>query len=123
MEKINLKKLCEELNIDPTKFLQKNAPAKKQSFLDLKNPSEKVQLAAVKEDGCAIQYIKNPSEEVQLAAVNKHGYAIQYIENPSEAVQLAAVNQDGWAIQYIENPSEEVQLAAVKKRWYCNLLY
>jgi hypothetical protein len=40
-------------------------------------------------------------KEVQLAAVKNDGRAIQYIENPSEAVQLAAIKQDGLAIQYI----------------------
>ena len=38
---------------------------------DIKNPSEKVQLAAVGQDWHAIKYIKNPSKEVQLAAVER----------------------------------------------------
>ena len=81
----------------------------------IKNPTEEVQLAAVKQDGTAIEYIKNPSEEVQLAAVNNDGWAIYYIKNPSEDVQLDAVKQNGYAIQFIKNPSEEVQLAAIKQ--------
>jgi hypothetical protein len=84
----------------------------------IKNPSEEVQLAAVKQNGYAIQYIQNPSEKSQLTAVNDYGNAIQFIKNPSEEVQLAAVKQDGYAIQYIKNPSEEVQLAAVKQDGY-----
>jgi len=52
---------------------------------------------------------KNPSEAVQMAAVKKNGYAIEYIKNPSEAVQLAAVKQNGYAIQFIKNPSEAVE--------------
>ena len=42
-------------------------------------------------------------EQVQLAAVNQDGHAIQYIENPSEQVQLAAVNKNSNAIKYIIN--------------------
>ena len=87
----------------------------------IENPSEKVQLAAVTEDGLAIEYITRkgitPSEKVQLVAVTQNGWAIQGIENPSEAVKLAAVKQNGWngnAIQHIKNPSEELQLAAVR---------
>jgi len=38
-------------------------------FLEEKYKTEKEKLAAVKENGNAIAYIKNPSEEVQLAAV------------------------------------------------------
>src|SRR5574344_1845703 len=59
-----------------------------------------------------LKFIKNPSEEVQLEAVKQNGLAIQYIVNPSEEVQLEAVKQNGLAIQYIDNPSEEAQLLA-----------
>jgi hypothetical protein len=79
------------------------------------NAPERVQLAAVKQNGNAIQYIENPSEAVQLEAVKQFGYAIQFIDNPSEDVQLAAVKQNGNAILHIENPSENLQLAAVKQ--------
>lgn len=81
--------------------------------IDLRQASEEVQLAAVKEDGYNIQYIENPSEEVQLAAVEEDGYSIEYIENPSEEVQLAVVKKHPCAIKYITNPSEAVQLVAV----------
>jgi len=80
-----------------------------------KNPSEAVQIAAVKEYGFDIKYIKNPSEAMQLAAVKEYGFAIQFIKNPSEAVQMAAVQQTGCAIYYIKNPSEAMQLAAVQE--------
>ena len=82
-------------------------------FID--NPSEEVQLAAVKKFGNSIRYIKNPSQTVQLAAVEKWSTSIQYIENPSEKVQLAAVKQYPFSIEYIQNPSEKViQLARSK---------
>jgi len=85
------------------------------------NPSEDLQLAAVKQDGHAIYYIKNPSEDLQLAAVKQDGHAIYYIKNPSEDLQLAAVKQDGHAIRYIIEkgiePSERVQFAAVQENW------
>jgi hypothetical protein len=38
-------------------------------------------------------------EEKQLAAVQQNGMAIQFIEHPSEAVQLADVQQNGNARQ------------------------
>jgi len=88
----------------------------KHLFLPLiKNPSEAMQLAAVNQNGDAIQYIKNPSEDVQLAAVQQDARAIRYIKNPSEAMQLAAVQQDARAICYIKNPSEAMQLSAVQQ--------
>ena len=84
----------------------------------IKNPSEQMQLAAVKQDGWAIRYINSPSEQVQLAAVRQNSWAIRYINSPSEQVQLAAVEHAGQAIQYIDNPSERVQLVATKKDGY-----
>ena len=76
--------------------------------------TEKEKLAAVKEDGFAIQYIKNPSEKVQLAAVKRNRLAIRYIKNPSEEVQLEAVKQDGDALQYIKTNDDEIILTALE---------
>jgi hypothetical protein len=52
-------------------------------------------------------YIKNPSEAVQLAAVKQNGDSIGWIDNPSEAVQLAAIQKDRMAIEYIDNPTDK----------------
>jgi len=99
------------------------------------NPSEKVQLEAVRCDARAIQFvssesiqlkaldespyygaefIKNPSEAVQLYAVNKFGESIEYFPNPSECVQIAAVKDCSDNILYIKNPCEQAQLQAVQ---------
>ena len=51
-------------------------------------------------------------KELQLAAVAQNGGAIQFITNPDKDVQLAVVTQDGYAIKYITNPDKDVQLAA-----------
>ena len=96
-------------------------------FRYIKNPSERVQIAAVSKYGSAIKYIIRagitPSEAVQIAAVSKYGSAINYIIRagitPSEAVQTASVSEDAYAIKYIIDagitPSETVQLAAVSR--------
>jgi hypothetical protein len=63
--------------------------------LSEENPSEEVQLEAVKQDGFYIQYIRSPSEKIQLAAVKRNPFSIQFIENPSEEMQLEAVKKDG----------------------------
>ena len=98
-------------------FYDKIIPMEYYKFWKLHNktPTEAEQLAAVEQNGWAIQYIKNPSEQVQLAAVEHYGIVLRYIKNPSEQVQLAAVKQDGYAIRYIKNPSEQMQLAAVRQ--------
>ena len=40
-------------------------------------PSEKLQLAAVRNNGCVVRCIKSPSEAVQLAAVRNCGSVIE----------------------------------------------
>jgi hypothetical protein len=82
-------------------------------FID--NPSEEVQLAAVKKLGSSIQYIQNPSERVQLAAVKDNPSSIQYIQNPSEKIQLVAVKQNPYSIYCIKNPTEGVKQLYRKK--------
>jgi len=84
----------------------------------IKNPSEAVQLEAVKEDEGAIEHIKNPSEAIQLEATKRNGSILMYLKNPSEAVKLEAVKNYGYAITYIDNPTEEICLAAVKQNGY-----
>ena len=76
-------------------------------FID--NPSQEVQLAAVKEDPWSVKYIQNPSQTVQLAAVKKNPFSIQYIQNPSEKVQLVAVKNNPFSIKYIKNPTQKVK--------------
>jgi len=59
-------------------------------FEHIKNPTEAVQLAAVKIDAQLIRHIKNPSEAVQLKAVRGHLYAIRYIKTPTKTVKIEA---------------------------------
>ena len=58
--------------------------------------------------GELIQFIDNPSEEVQLAAVKENGLSIKYIQNPTEKVQLIVVKEIPYLIRYIKNPTEKV---------------
>ena len=79
----------------------------------IKNPSEAVQVTAVSRWPPLIHRIKNPSEKVQLAAITENPHTIEHIKNPTDKVQLAAVTQYGIAIKHIKNPDEKIQLAAV----------
>lgn len=102
------------MNFNITELLKKNPS----NIMLINNPSEAVQLEAVKKDGWVIRYIKNPSERVQLASVSQDHGGLDFIIHkgiiPSELVQLAAVRQNGAEIRWIKNPSEAVQLEAVK---------
>lgn len=110
----------------------------------IKNPSEKVQLAAIKADVRSInllisnnvaiaeevlltairdygawilELIENPTETFIFKAVQVNAYSICYVKNPSEEVQLASVKAFPWSIVHIPNPSEKVQILALENRW------
>jgi hypothetical protein len=98
------------------------------------NLTEELKIDSVKKDGNLIKYIIHPSENIQLAAVKQNGLAIDYISLcfnkdvyddgwvryvPSEAVQLAAVKQNGLSIICIKNPSDKIKLAAIMQNEYC----
>ena len=52
--------------------------------------------------------IKYPTKKEQLEAVRKNGDSIQYIHSPDKKVQLEAVKQNGKSIQYIHDPDKEI---------------
>jgi len=62
-----------------------------------------------------IDFISNPSEAVQMAAVRKESYAIQFIKYPTEAVQLYCVRDSGALIRHIKEPTGEAVIEAVKQ--------
>jgi archaellum component FlaD/FlaE len=66
----------------------------------------------------SIKNIDNPSEKLQLIAIKQNVNAIKHIDNPTEKVQLAAIKQNGNAIKHIDNPTEKVQLEAIKRNVY-----
>ena len=63
-------------------------------------------LDQVKYNECNIQYIDNPSEELQLIAVRQTGWTIQFIDNPSIAVCLEAVKQNRDSLGLIHHLSD-----------------
>lgn len=93
--------------------------------------SEKVQMAAVRQDGDSISYIvwddnlsAQISDEVKLAAINQHPRSIVYLTTNNiyipEEVQLLAVEKDPNVVEFLLqakiNISEKVQLAVVERR-------
>ena len=62
-------------------------------------------MAAVTKYVSAIRHIQNPTEDVQLAAVKANADAIIYIKNPSEAAQLEAISKEIFNLNYIKEPS------------------
>ena len=69
---------------------------------------------AIEQAGWAIQYVKEPSEALQLLAVRKNYDAIKYIKEPYESVQEEAVRKSYDALKYIASPSPIVERIAIK---------
>jgi len=104
---------------NPTEKVQLLAIKKDPSSIEyIKNPTEEMQLLAVKQNYKAIKYIKDPTEKAQLLVIEKGPSLIKYITNPTEKVQLLAIKENPFSIKYIKNPSEKVQLLAVKTNYY-----
>ena len=72
------------------------------------NPSERIQLAAVRESGTVIRYIKNPTPKVILEAVLNNALAIQFVKDPPQHVQIVAVTDMPGIISMIHNPTNKV---------------
>ncbi len=80
----------------------------------IRNPSEKVQLAAVEKDFYSLEFIKNPTEKVQMSVITRNPTMIELIKNPTEKVQLATIQSNSSLIRLMVNPTEKVQLAAIE---------
>lgn len=84
----------------------------------IKEPTEKVQLAVVKEWPSLFQHIKNPTEKVEREAVRNNVSNIQFIAKPSEELQEEVIERNPYNIRYIKNPSIKAQMEAVNKNAY-----
>lgn len=75
-------------------------------------------LAAVQQDGCALEYVTDQTPELCLAAVPQNGRALCYVTDPTPEICLAAVQQNGCALEYVTDQTPEICLAAVRKNGY-----
>ena len=63
--------------------------------------TEKVCIAAVKDNGNALGYVINQTHEICIAAVNNSGYALGYVINQTPEICMAAVKDYGYALQFV----------------------
>ena len=47
--------------------------------------------------------VKEQTQEICLAAVKQNGYALQYVKEQTPDICLAAVKQDGYALQFVKD--------------------
>jgi len=81
----------------------------------IKEQTPEICLAAVQQTWRALRYVKEQTPEICLAAVQQNGLALQYIKEQTPELCLAAVQQNGLALQYIKEQTPEICLAAVQQ--------
>lgn len=88
---------------------------------NIENPSEELQLAAVKFNPMAIKYIKSPTEKVCFEAVSHNGKALKHITNQTVELCKAAVQNDKKALYYVKKEclTEEFYRCALKSLEVC----
>ena len=72
-------------------------------------------LKAVKQDGCALEYVKEQTTEICLEAVKRDGHALNYVINQTPEICLEAVKEDGYALEHVKDQTPEICLEAVKQ--------
>lgn len=84
---------------------------------NIENPSEEVQLAAVKHNPMAIKFIKSPTEKVCFEAVSHNGKSLEYVKNQTMELCMAALEDDIKAIYYVNEEflTEEFYRYALEK--------
>lgn len=73
--------------------------------IDVNLQTEELCLAAVNQNTNALNYIKNPTEKIYIAAVRKDHSLLDKIPNAKKtsAIYLAALDNDYWAFDWMEN--------------------
>lgn len=104
--------LTESEKVEKTlKLLSKNGL----SLKFIKNPTEEMQLVAVKQNADTIQFINNPIELIQLEAINQHPSSLRlFINFATNVVIVEAIKKDPFVIRYIQNPTIEMQRVAIQ---------
>ncbi|MDX4028393.1 hypothetical protein [Aliarcobacter skirrowii] len=84
------------------------------NFKNVVNPSEELQIRAVKSDYRNLQYINNPSLRVKLNAIKQNAEALTYINNPTEDFLMNAIRVNNQSLKYINNPTEDFLMNAIR---------
>jgi len=94
-----------------------NRKVKLNEIIPVSRRTEQVCLAAVRQNGLALQYIDDEkiTREIYLAAVRQNGLALKYVPEKmrTEQVYLAAVTQNGQALQYIPEEMRTLALCII----------
>jgi hypothetical protein len=75
--------------------------------------TDKIYLAAVKQNGNALEYVAKQTPEICLAAVQQSAYALRFVRIQTDEICLAAVKNEGCILHHVNNKTKEICLAAL----------
>jgi hypothetical protein len=81
----------------------------------VKEQTPEICMAAMKQDGLAVRYIKEQTHELCIAAVEQNGHALKYLKEQTHELCMAAVEQNGYTLQFVKEQTPEICMAAVKQ--------
>lgn len=80
----------------------------------LSNPSDQLQIIAVKRQPDLIFSLKNPSIHVWRTALELEPMYIKYIESPIQELQMLAITKSIKTLEYIKKPTKVIQRYVIK---------
>jgi len=93
----------------------------KDNYKLIEGPSEQEWMWILEANGMLLKDVKNPTKKMIMSAVQNNGNAIKFVkvdkygEDFQNLVQVAAVSNSPSSILEMKNPSEELMLTAIKK--------
>ena len=70
-------------------------------------------MVAVKQNGWALAHVKEKTPELCMEAVKQTGRALLYVKTQTPELCMEAVKQNGWALEYVKTQTPEMCMAAV----------
>lgn len=80
----------------------------------LSNPTDQLQIVAVKRDPSLVFFLKEPSIHVWRTVIDIEPSYIKYIDSPIQELQMLAISKSIRALEFIKRPTKVIQRYVVK---------
>jgi Domain of unknown function (DUF4116) len=87
------------------------------------NQTEEMCMEAVKQYGCALEYVKNQTEKICMRAVKQNCFALRYVRNQTHAICMRALEQDICAIYYVNNKTDAICIESLRYYYSSRLVF
>ena len=80
----------------------------------MKEQTPDICMAAVRQNGLALQFVKEQTPDICMAAVRQNAMALQYVKNMTDGIRFELIGRNPEVIQQCDNVPIEIVLRAVK---------